>query len=227
MTNDFQRSLLQNAAIVLPVTLIHSAIYRYLTYHALFPTHWMQPTLFDRWLPFLVWTVWPYLAMVIVSVVAPLSVRRPRVFRMLVMAYGLSVVVLLMFYVFLPTSIARTPRTPEPGSWTWQVYLQFAEGLGGGCCFPSGHVIYPMIGCWAVYRDGRKFAPILAGLMAVSSLSILTIKEHVTWDWLGGVVVGVIVIGIAERLTCERPAAWADPPEVAFQDIEHEKRSAQ
>ena len=204
MNADIKRGLLENAAVVLPIAILHSWIYRFLTYHSLFPPQTLEPTIVDRAIPFLVWTVWPYAAMIGVCLVAPLSVRQPHVFRITTAAYVISIMILLTFYVLLPTEIERTVRTPEPDSLTWFVYQQFTHGLGDGGCFPSGHIVFPMIGCWALYRDRRRAANIVAGMTAVSSFSILTIKEHVAWDWLSGVLVGVIAITSAEWMVSRR-----------------------
>lgn len=211
-----RRGLLQNAFVVLPVALVHTGIYRLLTYRSAVPRHLLEPTQLDRAIPFLVWSVWFYLAMVGVSLIAPLTVRRPEVFRITVVAYVIAVSILLAFYVFLPTAIERPGPDIESGSITWFVYRQFVEGLGEGGCFPSGHIVFPMIGCWALYRDRRPAAILIGCLTAVSSVSILTIKEHVAWDWLGGMVVGAIAVSTAEWMTSkfERQCA-GDKPECA------------
>ena len=201
MNADGQRGVLENAMIVLPVTIVHSLVYRFLSFNSLFPPRLLESTAVDRWLPFLVWTIWPYLAMVGLSVAGPLSVRQARVFRMLATAYVISIVILLLFYLFLPTAIERAVRTAVRGSWTWFAYRQFTEGLGNGGCFPSGHIVFPMLACWALYRDRRRGAVLISGLTAAASVSILTTKEHVAWDWLGGIVVGAIAIAAAEFIT--------------------------
>ena len=167
-----KRSLIENACLVLPITLVHSAIYRFLTRHHLSTPRILEPTWVDRQIPFNVWMVWPYLAMVIVCIVAPMLVRDRSVFRRLVVSYLCAVTILLFIYVILPTAIQRESRESDPASLTWFVYRQFAEGLGSACAFPSGHIVFPMLGCWALFRDQFPAARTIALVTALSSVSI-------------------------------------------------------
>ncbi len=199
MDRTSNRTLIENAWIVFPLTLVHSAIYRFLTKHSLMEPWVLESTWLDGRIPFLLWTVWPYLAMVIVCITAPLCIRDRIVFRRYVASYVAAVSLLLIFYCFFPTAIRRMPKEADATGWSWFVYRQFAEGLGTACAFPSGHIVFPMIGCWALYRDRLPAAKTIAVLTAFSSISILSIKEHVAWDWLGGLVVGMVAIAISER----------------------------
>ncbi len=193
-----ERRFLDNAAIVLPIVIVHSFVYRWLSYHSLVPERILEPTCVDRQIPFLVWTIWPYLGMVGVCIVAPLFVRRPRIFRRLVVSYLIAVCLLLPFYLLLPTVVTRPVYSGPTGSWSAYVYVQVTSRLGAGCCFPSGHIIFPAIGCWMLCRDRRRGARAIAFLTAISSLSILTVKEHVLGDWVGGASVAMVAIAGAE-----------------------------
>lgn len=199
MKSERRRTYLQNACVVVPVAIVHSAVYRFLTRHDLSTPHLLEPTWIDDRIPFLVWTIWPYAALVVICIAGPLLVRTPDVFRRTVIAYVSAVVMLLAFYLCMPTMIHRLEHDPLPSSWTWLLYRQFADGLGASCCFPSGHIVFPMIGCWAMLRDGVRGALAVAVFAALSSFSILTTKEHVAWDWLGGVAVGTVAIVLADR----------------------------
>lgn len=198
MKRSANRTLLENAAIVVPVTLAHSAIYRFLTHHGLSTPQMLDPTLVDRQIPFMVWMVWPYLMMVVICIVAPLCIRNREVFRRLVVSYATAVTILVFFYLVFPTTIQRQHHQSDPTSWSWFLYRQFTQGLGNACAFPSGHIVFPMIGCWALFRDNFPAARLIAVLTALFSVSILSIKEHVFWDWVGGVVVGVVSIVVSE-----------------------------
>ena len=86
MPHTANRSWWQNARMIAPIAIVHSLIYRHVTFHSLDAPWVLEPTWLDRRLPFWVWTVWPYLGMVFITF-APLLVRSPRVFRTVLLAY--------------------------------------------------------------------------------------------------------------------------------------------
>jgi hypothetical protein len=189
------------AALVFPIAVVHSLIYRTLTNTHFFPVRVMQPTRLDEAIPFLPWTIWPYLAMIACSIGYPLLVRSRRVFHLTLLAYLIATVTAFGIYVVYPTAIARPGVSLEPGAWSVEAYRRLVATLGEYSCLPSGHIIFPLLGSWALVYDRRTWWTIgLAALTLAMSFSILTLKEHVAWDWLGGFLVGAVAIALAARL---------------------------
>ena len=215
-----QRHWMQNAAIVLPITIVHSLIYRQLTYESFFPVRVLHSTWLDRQIPFLPWTVWPYLLMVLMTIGCPIVTKRRDVFRMTLTAYLLATLMAFGTYLLIPTAIERQPLPAMPETVSLWAYRQLLSTMGQNSCFPSGHIIFPMLGSWAlVYERRTGWSVVLAMLTFCSSASILTLKEHVAWDWLGGMIVGVLSIALAIRICRPKldehtPAATPPVPHV-------------
>ncbi len=68
------------------------------------------------------------------------------------------------------------------------------------------HIMLPTIVCWTVFAEGRWWANGYAAVLLLLSATILTTKQHYAWDWLGGLVIAMIAIGVAGR--------W-NPPETS------------
>ena len=142
-------------------------------------------TVVDRAVPFLVWTVWPYAALLLSDLVLPLFVRDPRVFRRALAAYGLALGLNFLVWAAFPTTMHR-PQVPGGGSPSEALYRLLVAVDGAGNCFPSAHVTIPAVAVWALARERPRWrAPLWAGL-ALASLSIHTTKQHYLADLAGG-----------------------------------------
>jgi hypothetical protein len=56
------------------------------------------------------------------------------------------------------------------------------------CCFPSSHVIVPLLACFALRVDKSlgRWWPLVAASVVICCFSILTTKQHYVWDLIGG-----------------------------------------
>jgi hypothetical protein len=190
-----------NAQVVLPLGVVQTSGYLWLNHVPLGPSHTLPMTAIDGWIPLWPWTVWPYLALVASEVVLPLFVRRREVFRRLLVAYALAMTTAFSFYLFWPTSYPRG-SAPTDASWHSAAYRWLVAVDRPECCFPSGHIIVPALGCWALWRDGRRCGTWLLAAFALCAPSVLTTKQHYLWDVFGGLAVAALSLAAA-RWICK------------------------
>jgi hypothetical protein len=201
--------LWRNARVVVPCALFQSACYALLNHYPFFPPRRLPLTVVDEWLPFWPWTVWPYLLLLALGPVLPLLIRRDLVFRRLLVAYLLAMPATFAFFVFCPTEYARPPL-PQDGSLTSCAYRLLIAVDTEGCCFPSGHIVVPVLFGFGLYIDGRRWGLLGCGLVALLAPSILTTKQHYLWDLVGALVIVFASLVVAHCVI--RPRAAKRPP---------------
>lgn len=184
---------LRNALFVFPIAIAQSVIYSAISHFPLFKPQALQLTWIDDAMPFLPWTIWPYLVMMFGSAVLALFVRDRRVFRQTLRAYLAAYAVTFAIHLFWPTVIER-PNVADDGTFQTWAYRLLLTADAANSCFPSGHIVGPMILCWAMWRDNRRVGVWLIALFPWLSLTILTTKQHYFWDLLGGYAVGLLAI---------------------------------
>ena len=200
--------VLRNARIVVPLAVVQATAYFTLNHFPPFPSRTLPLTWIDYAIPFLPWTMWPYLLMMFGPTVLALSVRQPAVFRQALHAYILGYVVTYAFHAFWPTHCER-PSVGEDGTFQTWAYATMMVLDSPQSCFPSAHIVGPAILCWAFWRDGYRLGRWLLLAFPFFSLTILTTKQHYVWDLLGGYVLVALAIGFsyAVRWRTERPQA--------------------
>jgi hypothetical protein len=194
----YRSYFLRNASVVIPLAVCQTLAYSWFNHRATPDAHTLPLTAVDRWIPFLPWTVWPYLGLAAAALLLPIFIRQGWVLRQVLIAYALAMGTTFLCFALFPTIYVR----PEHGSgtgWTGTVYAWLMEVDSPLCCFPSGHVITPALGCWGWRRDGRRGAAWLAVGLALGSLTILTTKQHYIWDLLGALLVVSGSVTVASR----------------------------
>jgi len=165
--------------------------YFLLNHYPLWEPRELPMTPLDGVTPFWLWTVWPYLLMMVSEALLPLTIRNTQVFRRMVAAYLIGIGLAFPCYALLPTTYPRPP-CPTDDSLTSQAYCMLIAIDTPHNCFPSGHVLFPALGCWAVWLDGRRWAPWLTCVLVLCVPTILTTKQHYVWDLLGaGILMGI------------------------------------
>lgn len=144
-----------NVRIVAPLGALHTLVYWALNHFPLLRSRELPLTWLDRTIPFWIWTVWGYFTLIVLAILLPLTIRDGRVFRRLLVAYGVSMGLAMFCFAFWPTHYPR-PVPPTGSSWhnaayVWLILMDTPE-----CCFPSSHIIVPVIACVAVWQDGRR-----------------------------------------------------------------------
>jgi hypothetical protein len=179
--------LVKRACYVAPIAVAQVGIYWLLNHYPPFAPRELPLTWIDRALPFSPWTIWGYFALIAMAVLLPLGVDSRKTFRRLLLAYGLAMGTAWLFFIFFPTRYIRPPL-PDDDSWPSMAYRNLLTFDSPLCCFPSSHVIVPLIAC-AALRNSRYLGAFwypLAALVLICSFSILTMKQHYLWDLLGG-----------------------------------------
>jgi hypothetical protein len=183
-------SLVEKLGLVAPLAVLQVGVYWLFNHYPVFPSRELPLTWIDRSIPFWIWTIWAYFALIAMAVLLPLLVSEGRVFRRLLRAYWISMGTAWLFFLFLPT---HYPRPPEPAdnSWPSVAYRSLLDFDSPECCFPSSHVIVPLLACAALRRDRclGSFWYLLAPWVGICCPSILSTKQHYFWDLLGGAAV--------------------------------------
>lgn len=186
---------------VAALAVLHTSVYMALNHFPLLPSRALPLTWLDRHMPFWVWTIWGYFALIVLAIVLPLAIRDRRVFQRTLVAYGVAMGLAVCCFVFWPTHYPR-PIPPPCGAWHHAVYSWLMLVDTPECCFPSLHIIVPVLACAAVWQDGRRAGVwlLLPVVVSVCTLTILTTKQHYAWDLLGGWSAAALGILVSRRL---------------------------
>jgi hypothetical protein len=193
--------LLRRLCVILPLAIVQSAVYWGLNHYPLLRSRELPFTWLDVNIPFWTWTIWGYLALYMITPVLALAVQDRRVFNRLVVAYGVATTTAIAYFALWPTHYPRPPQ-PTDGSWHSIAYRWVTQLDTPECCFPSLHIIVPVIACAAFWQDRRRnglwFAlPLGVGIF---TLTILTTKQHYVWDLVGGFATAAVGIVLSRRL---------------------------
>jgi hypothetical protein len=180
-------SLTKKLCFIAPLGVVQVGVYWLLNHYLFFTSRELPLTAIDRATPFLLWTIWGYIALIAMAPGLPLLVRDNRVFWRLLRAYVMAMGTAWLFYLFFPTHYPRPPL-PSDDSWHSMAYRAIMEFDSPECCFPSTHVIVPLLVAAALRRDKtfRRWWPLVAACVVLCCFSILTTKQHYLWDLLGG-----------------------------------------
>ncbi len=190
---------LRNASIVVPLAVFQMLSYSWFNHRLTPDAHTLPLTVVDRWIPFSPWTVWPYLGLAVSALLLPMFIRQGRVLGQVLIAYALAMGTTFLCFAIYPTMYVRPAYASDAG-WTGAAFTWLMAVDSPLCCFPSGHVITPALGCWGLWRDGRRGAAWLAIGLALGSLTVLTTKQHYVWDLLGSLFVVSGSILVAARV---------------------------
>ncbi|MBL8297630.1 MAG: phosphatase PAP2 family protein [Rhodanobacteraceae bacterium] len=156
----------------------------------------LQRGAFDLAIPLLPWTIWLYLSQFLLLPLALFNARsdvdRSRLYYAALLATVLAAAVFLLF----PTQLER-PLLPQQGITSHAWALLFASDVDGNC-FPSLHAALALLAGMALWRRGWKVTAAL--WPAFIAASTLTTKQHVVWDTLAGLLLGVFVWMLTPRL---------------------------
>jgi membrane-associated phospholipid phosphatase len=184
----------RNLRAMIPLTVVNSAGYLLLNAYPPSAPRVLPLTAVDRAVPFLVWTIWPYVALLLSDLVLPLFLRDQRLFQRALVAYGVAIGLNFLVWATLPTTMLR-PEVPGGGSLSEGLYRLLIAVDGAGNCFPSAHVTIPAVAVWALARERPWLRVPLWTLLAMASLSILTTKQHYLVDLVGGFATAALGVG--------------------------------
>ncbi len=164
---------------------------------------WRTPTLlsltsWDRMIPLLEWTIWPYLLLAGCSIL-PFFLRSRTVISQTLWALMCGYSINLLTFALFPTAYPRIAAIPGVG-WQHEAFAWLFSVDSPANCFPSGHITGPMIGFWALAVENFRWHRIIWMVFFLLCPTILTTKQHYVVDLFGGVATGLIGIWIGPRL---------------------------
>lgn len=188
-----------NLPAVVGLVTLQSTIYMTMNRAPLRPSVPVPANAVDAHVPFLVWTVWPYLALIAMPAPLALLIRDRSGFRRTIAAYAVAMGLTFLTYAAIPTHTPR-PLPPTDDSLSSRAYRALVAVDSPECAFPSGHIVVPLVLSWGIWRDGHpwRFATLAAVLLAAPS--IVTTGQHRTWDLVGGAAVAAIGVCAAEAI---------------------------
>jgi membrane-associated phospholipid phosphatase len=175
----------EKATLILSMGSVGMAFYYLLNSYPLFEPRDLPLTFIDQAIPFLLWTTWPYILLLLGNFVLPFLIHNRKHFIEMMMAFAIAVSINIIFWAFWPTTFPR-PESPGGDGWTEQLYLLLISVDSPLNCFPSGHITVPTIQVWALTRGHGKTRWWLWPLLVLLGFSILSTKQHYFWDMLGG-----------------------------------------
>lgn len=142
------------------------------------------------WVPFLPILAIPYLLQVVGSYVLVIAVRDRTRRHASVKAYFTAFMLTCAVWYFHPTVMAR-PAVP-PGWWNWPFGVMAGLDLPVNVV-PAGHVLMPVIICWAFWHDRRDWLWWLVPAELVGTVAIVTTWQHRPIDVVSGVVLAIVM----------------------------------
>jgi len=156
----------------------------------------IAPSPLDELIPLVAWTAYPYMTyFALMPSFVGLARRHPRAGALLVAA-GLCVIGNLTLNTLVPTELARPLTVDAAGG---GLLAMVVDGDTPRVVLPSGHVALPVALAVLSLRHGvgpRWVYPLWA---AVMSVVVLTTKQHVVADVVGGWAWGAIGPLLMER----------------------------
>ncbi|MFN7133469.1 MAG: phosphatase PAP2 family protein, partial [Myxococcales bacterium] len=183
----------RNALYVAPLATVNTAGYLLLNHFPLRAPVELPLTGIDTGTPFLLWTIWIYAALLLADVVLPVLVRDRAIFFRMLGAYGIAIGLNFLVWSVYPTVYPR-PEVALDDSLSAAAYRLLLTMDTPACAFPSGHITIPAVACWGLSLDRPKAAPWLWAGLALTSISILTTKQHYLADLFGGL--GTALAGV-------------------------------
>ena len=148
----------------------------------------------DNLIPLVTWFVYFYLAYFILMLI-PFFISNNT--KSLTWRYCVSIIVSSLFFVIIPTSIYR-PLLENVNLNNYLVnmihYLDKPYNL-----FPSLHAALLTLSFMFLYKHDKKLSYKLSPLFILSFISTVFIKQHYVLDLIGGVLVALISIKIADK----------------------------
>jgi hypothetical protein len=196
-------SMRERLVLLLALSTTIVGTYIYLNNNPVFAPQLMPMTAVDTATPFLVWTVWPYAFLNLSNGIMPFFVRRRDDFLRMALTLAIAMGIHIVFWTFWPTTF---PRPPVPmGDSISEHFYGFLIVIDAPVnCFPSAHVAAPAVQLFFVCRAWPKLAPWLWTVFGLFALSILTTKQHYSWDLLGAAVIVFIALKMTSRMDSRR-----------------------
>ncbi len=160
------------------------------------------------WVPFLPALAIPYLLQVVGSYALVLAVRDRERRHASVKAYFTAFAVTCLIWWLYPTAMHRPPA-PD-GWWNWPFRVMASLDLPNNI-LPAGHILMPVIICWAFARDRPRWLWWLVPAELLGAVAIVTTWQHRPVDVVIGGAIAVafgLLFGVGRRRSPEGSAAY-------------------
>lgn len=157
----------------------------------------LSQTVIDQLIPFIPWTIWPYLLLLLTDLVFPLLIVERRLFRFTMRAYAFTALISFAVWALFPTTLPRSSIIPHGDSISEIAYRLLISVDPPNNCFPSGHISIPTVLFWALGKQWPTYKIHLWLCFALLSVTILTTKQHYFVDLVGGLTAGVLGLGLS------------------------------
>ncbi len=196
----------------------------WLAYFGLQRYHFSAPTLVppvavDCLIPFLPWTIYPYLSLTLLLPLAPwFMVSRTDLFNY-TMGLGMIILTACSFFLICPTICPRPPAAASSGGlYGWVIKVDAPMNA-----FPSLHAalaVFTSLCCSHLLKKTRRrhvFRLALWFWTAGILIATLSTKQHVFIDLIGGCTLGAAGYGLTQALerqlvTASRPGSTEPTP---------------
>lgn len=154
--------------------------------------HYLPLTALDYAIPFALWTVWPYFALVLLAFL-PVGIGDTPLFWRTLIAFSVALTLNIAVWILFPTVYDRPPM-PDGNDLTTFAYRWLCSIDTPANCLPSGHITSPAIGCWAIAKVYPRYRYLIWAVFALLSVTILTTKQHYIYDLPAGLLTAWIGI---------------------------------
>ena len=152
-----------------------------------------------EWVPFLPILTLPYLLQVVVSYVLAMFIRDRTLRHAVFKAYFVAIAVTFATWVTFPTTMLRPPA--PAGWWNWPYAVMASADLPVHIV-PAGHILMPVLICWAFACERPRWLWWLIPAELVGTVGIFTTWQHRPIDVLYGIALAIaagLVLGVHRR----------------------------
>jgi hypothetical protein len=155
------------------------------------------PVVMPSWVPFWPAFTLPYLGMLLMTWLLPITIREPGEFRACVRAFVYAFLLVAPWWLLAPTTLQRPEGLDVwwSGPWRWLGTIDPPNNV-----MPCAHGIGPLVAAWYAGRDHPGWRWPLAGILMVGLPSIALVWQHRPLDIVLGLIGAAAGIGIAEAL---------------------------
>ncbi len=152
-------------------------------------------TFLDDQIPFIARSVWVYLLIFPAALVPLFVVRCQQLFRRTALAYAAVIAVSLICFATFPITSARLRTQPEmldltqPSNWAVSVLYSIDPPYN---LFPSLHVSVAVLAAFSTWKAARSYGIVAFSCLVFVIVSILTVKQHVVLDAVGGITLAAL-----------------------------------
>jgi membrane-associated phospholipid phosphatase len=166
----------------------------------------------DAAVPFLGWTVWIYLAGLLL-IIAPLFMLRDLgQFRITARCYALAILASLACFATLPSSSASlraavaVSELPLLTAWAVRALQDIDPPVN---LFPSLHVSLSALAAWSIAEATPRWRQVWRLALALVAISVVTAKQHTLLDVGGGLALAAAARSTARGRPAFRHDEWA------------------